>query len=434
MTDGHKSASDAGKPRDTLIVSDALPLLGTQEGDNWVPEGQHDTHQAPEGRPNPGGTGDGGAQAVGDLDAGEGPVKVHDILERFAGHSKLALKDEVRKDYGRAFRRFSEDVRLGDYSRRQVLGPTGKRLILSHLEKIPKASRRWVTGAIKAVWMYGIDAPWPIDTRRDLGRLPKPQRGRTPHDADVRPWAEAVRAEKDPYTKLTGIFLLQFGWRPSQVCRLKWRNVEYDPEGRPKVIIASGSVEDFKTDSDIRVWLPPNVVEGLVSWKSVSPDSAQERPILPRKGTTGRLPITPTKMHDRHSFANLLMAFESKWGLKHLTAKSLRHFVATKCREAGLSYQASAYWQGHDPSSSGAMRDWYDNPDDTFAEQSAKLPEGPMGLLEASEVRLQEGLPNEAVSVLTQYLNGKVGTMELVGHLEALKLKTNPTVQDIVSK
>jgi hypothetical protein len=46
------------------------------------------------------------------------------------------------------------------------------------------------------------------------------------------------------------------------------------------------------------------------------------------------------------------------------------------------SVSASAYWMGHDRTLSGAMRDVYDNPEDGFAEQSARLPNGPMVLLE----------------------------------------------------
>lgn len=408
------------------IAADHLLPLGAQVGDNWAPEGHHETRDAALGAVgHPRGTGDGDAsQDDGDLDAGEPRLKVAEILERFAENTKLRLKDRVRADYSRAFRRFAEDVRFPDYSRRQIAGPTGRKLILAHLEGIPKPSRRWVIAALRAVWTSGTNLPWPVEVKRDLGRLPRTQRGRTPPDADVRPWAQAVRDEREPYLHLLGVFLLQYGWRPSQISHLRWRNVEYGEDGRPRAIVASGSKEDFKTDSDVRAWLPPDVVEAIEAWRQASPDTTAERPILPRRGITARLPIDPARMHDRHSFTRLVEHFEAKWRLRHLTPKPLRHFVATKCREAGMSYQASAFWQGHDPASSGAMRDWYDNPDDTFAEQSAKMPYGPLGLLDPPKVASDVGLPPEIVRLLTDYLNQKVGTMELATRLETLRVKT----------
>jgi hypothetical protein len=79
---------------------------------------------------------------------------------------------------------------------------------------------------------------------------------------------------------------------------------------------------------------------------------------------------------------------------------------------------------GHD-AADGSMRDWYDNPrlEDIFEEQSAKLPDGPLGLLEPPEIKLISGLSPKAVTILQTYLSGKIGTMEFASRIEALRLE-----------
>ena len=93
-----------------------------------------------------------------------------------------------------------------------------------------------------------------------------------------------------------------------------------------------------------------------------------------------------------------------------------------------MSVPASAQWMGHDPTLGGAMRDVYDNPEDTFAEQSAKLPNGPMALLEPPEISVSEGLPPEVVALVREYQVGKVGTIEFASRMEVLRLKSDASV------
>ena len=421
-------SENSGESIEKSIGPRGHPLDGRQEGEPWRLEDGNDPVSAPRADCNPQGNERDETLDVVDSDGGDASVRVADILDRFSEGTRISLKERVRKDYKRAFRRFASEVGLEAYNRRQLGGPRGKKLVLQHLEDIPRPSHRWVLQAIKHVWIYGVNLPWPI-TKRDVGRLPKSQRGRSPPDADVRPWADAVGNETDPYLRLLVLLELQFGLRPSHVAHLKWRNIEYDGSGRPCAIAASGRDEDFKTDSDVRAWLPPDVVEAVVTWKAASSDTTPERPILPRKGTTARLELDPTRMHDRDSFAALLEAFGRKWGLKHLSPKTFRHWVASKLREAGLSYQASAYWQGHDPTGSGYMRDWYDNrPEDIFAEQSAKLPRGPVGMLEASDVSVKEGLPTAMLEAVKEYRDGKLSDFELIARLTTIRRKTPDVV------
>ncbi|MEE9174311.1 MAG: hypothetical protein V3U30_04980 [Thermoplasmata archaeon] len=209
------------------------------------------------------------------------------ILERFRRNTRLRLKDGVQYDYTRAFRRFAapttgqkpDGIGLGKYTKRQLAGRKGKDLLLSHLEKIPKPSRRWVLAALKSVWIHGLELPWPIDPRRDIGKLPRTRRRPTPPDPDVLAWAHAAREEKDPCLRLLLLMELQYGWRPgNQLAALRWGDVQYDPDGSPVAIEADALEGDFKSDSDIRAWLWPDVRDALVAWKAASPDASPDRP------------------------------------------------------------------------------------------------------------------------------------------------------------
>ena len=122
--------------------------------------------------------------------------------------------------------------------------------------------------------------------------------------------------------------------------------------------------------------------------------------------------------HSARSIRMRLDAFAKKWGLTRQTPVAYRHWVATALRRSGLSIPASAHWMGHDPTLSGTMRDVYDNPEDTFAEQSAKLPNGPMALLETAQVSVSANVPPEAVALINEFLTGNIGTMDFAIRME----------------
>ena len=59
------------------------------------------------------------------------------------------------------------------------------------------------------------------------------------------------------------------------------------------------------------------------------------------------------------------------------------------------------------------MRDWYDNPrlEDIFDEQAAKLPNGPLGLLEPPEVKLVEGFSPKELELIRALKIKKIGAL-----------------------
>ena len=46
---------------------------------------------------------------------------------------------------------------------------------------------------------------------------------------------------------------------------------------------------------------------------------------------------------------------------------------------------------------------------------------------------MDEGVPAEAIKRLTEYLDGAVGTVEMIGYLKTLNGKSTPTVEEIMS-
>jgi len=233
--------------------------------------------------------------------------------------------------------------------------------------------------------------------------------------------------EKDPYLRLLWLLIAQHGWRPSHISKLKWSNVRYEGE-KPVAIVADGQKEGFKTDAPVAARLSPDVQETMMEWMVKTPERRDDWLILPRQSIKGEL--WPHNTLDNRIIAAYFDKLAKKWGLPHLTAKALRHWVATTCRKAGLSKQATAYLMGHDPAQGGAMRDWYDNPQlpDIFIEQAERLPYGPLGYLNPPKVEIIEGLPHEAIELLKEYLSGRMPTMEFANRIETLRF-THPILR-----
>jgi len=67
------------------------------------------------------------------------------------------------------------------------------------------------------------------------------------------------------------------------------------------------------------------------------------------------------------------------------------------------------------------MRDWSYNREDTFAEQSARMPRGPVGRVLQPSVTVSDGLPAKVAELVRDDLAGKLGTLDMLSPLEALK-------------
>ena len=394
-------------------------LAGGEEGDNSPPGEQHDSRDTDFVGTTPLGTGKEGAdQDGGDLHEADTPLRTSVIIERFRDQTRARLRPETQQEYAVAFRRFAVGAGLESFTRRQLAGPKGRMLVLAHLEHVPRPSWRCHIAMLKAVWSFGLNLPWPIDARRDLGKFPRTRRRESPSDAVMAAWKEAISHEPNLCLQLEWLLIAQHGWRPSHVTRLRWRNVRCNEVGKPSAVIADGSLEGFKTSSPIAARLAPDIMEALDAWRKATSEPLPDRPIFPgrRDSSRGQDPITITKHWRR---------LQKRWRLPILRPVDVRHWVAGACRRADLSKQASAYLMGHDPTQGGSMRDWYDNPqiEDVLTEQAEKMPYGPLGMLGHGAIELIEGLPSDAVPLMLEYLAGQIGTMEFATRAEVIRLR-----------
>jgi len=415
----HTVSADSVISVDNFTSQETYSPDAGKEGDN-LPAGTRNDESEQKPQLGTDGSGDNTKTLEGD----DRSLRVSEVSERFRQQTRTRLKADSQRDYLQAFRRFAKDADLESYTRRQLLsGSKGRMLILGHLDKLPKLSWRWVVAALKPVWIYGLNIPWPIDSKVDLPKLPRVGRRQSPPDALVKTWAKTLANERDPYLRLVWLLPGQHGWRPSHVCRMKWRNVQYNDQGAPVAIVADGVQESFKTSSPVAARLAPDVAEALQQWKERAENFSLDGPILPWRSVKGRLMCA--REQTCQAFDKHWKRLEKKWQLPHLCPTHLRHFVATASRRAGLSKQATAYLMGHDPTQGGAMRDWYDSPQlqDVFDEQASRLPYGPLGLLDPPTVELEGGLSKDVVSLVSAYLAGQTGTMEFATTMEKIKLQ-----------
>lgn len=408
-----------------ILTSHGVEALAREDGESSRVDERDETQQtlADARAATPVGRDEGGAKQDGGGLGWDAPLRIAEVLERFVDSTRTRLKAQTQKAYATEFRQFAERANLEALTKRQLAGPRGKALILAHLTRIPRPTWRWEVAVLKAVWTLGLSLAWPLDAKRDLGNLPKVRRRQSPPDAVVKAWSEALLHERDPYLRLLWLLIAQHGWRSSHVVRLKWRNVQCDEAGKPVAIVADGTEEGFKTNSPIAARLSPDVAEALEAWRQAAPETFSERPILPWADARGR--VQPGREKDNGSIRRHWDHLREKWKLPSVRPVDMRHWVASACRRAGLSKQASAYLMGHDPTQGGAMRDWYDAPQlaDVLAEQAERVPRGPLGLLEPPEVKLVEGFPPEAIGLLSDYLAGRCGTMEFASRMETLRLR-----------
>lgn len=401
---------------DKLTASEGHIPPGGEDGDNSSLGGSNEPVHEPQH-----GTGE---DEIGrETDEANGPVNISAVVERFVEETRARLKADTQTQYASAFRRFARHASLDKISRRQLATAKGRKLLLEYLRSLPRISCRARIAHLKAVWVFGLNLPWPIDTKRDFGRLPKANRRTTPPDRTIAVWGEKISHEPDLRLRLQWTLIAQHGWRSSHLTHLRWRNVRFDDAGKPSSIVADGTQEGFKTSAPIAARLAPDVIEALDAWRKVGREPLPEWPIFPSGETPGPRMYngrTGTLLIRRH-----FLRLEKRWKLPPLRPVDVRHWVAKACREAGLSKQASAYLMGHDPTQGGSMRDWYDNPqiEDILAEQAMKLPYGPLNALGGASVELTEGLPSDAVALMQDYMKGKIGTMEFATKAEAFRLR-----------
>jgi len=412
----------AYNPSDKFTLEEVHSPSESEDGDNSLSQGNgNETDQ------------DTQAGALGDSDKhdleDDGQLNIEKILVRFDELSGPRYRGCTPETYKLWFRRFAEAVRLENHSRRQLATRKGKELVLGYLKTVPPRSLRSMNAGIKAVWKRGIGIPYPVEPTEDLPRPPKTMRRSVPPDKIVREWAEILDLEKDPYYRLLWLLEVNYGWRPSHICKLKWRNVEFDESGKPIAIIGDGAKEQYKTNSAIIATIFPAVAEALLAIKDMQGyDPSPEKSILPFRYVSGRF-TGPGKISRKipeeqgsQQLYEQWRRLQRKYDLPKLRMCDIRHWVSKTCNRIGMDRQAICCLMGHDPEANKDMQVWYSmmSIEEILDEQRMRLPEGPLRNL-APDIQMVYEIPKEVVDLWSKFRFGQIGTMEFLNEAEALR-------------
>jgi len=353
-------------------------------------------------------------------------VDTESTIARFKDNSRARLKDSSRDQYVFTWKAFVRHAKLSRYSKRQLRGARGKRLLLDYLETVPKPSWQSKIAHLKAVWRGGLELEGFPLTKWDLPKLPPVGKRYSPEKPVVRVWADAMEKQDDLYLKVLWLLHAQLGLRPSHVAHLRWADVVRDAEGRPYGLDAKGKDGRFKSHADVRAWFPPDVAAAMDAWERATPARGADNPILPWKDGWGRF---HDKEHlTRERIVCLWNAFRTRKRregveLPKLNRVDLRHFVKSAGHDARMEEVALYLMQGQEPP---GMAGQYDNPKDPeqiFDRQRSALPTGALGTLQAPRVEIVSG-PTEAVTALvTAYMDGEMSSRDFQDRVEALRFE-----------
>jgi integrase len=315
--------------------------------------------------------------------------------------------------------------------KKKLNGRRGADAITKHLKKKKETTWRFTIAAIKMIWTMGLELAWPAEMKEV--RPPTTGQAWTPEDETVKAWYLAVLKDHDEYFRLIFLLIAQHGWRPSHLAHMKWRNIVYEA-GKPVKVQADGYVEGFKTKAVVEAWLCPQVQEALIAWtakEEVRTVRRDDGVIIPHRDRNGNYHFEEVVSHLFVMRLHVLWHdFQKRWRLPALMPKGLRHWVATKTREAGLSVPATARMMGHDVDKS-IMRQVYDNPRSVRVEQRTKLPNGVLGLLCPPSVEVIEDIPGEALEVLRLRKAKKIGFIDMCQRLETIMDQQPTQTKDI---
>ncbi len=372
-------------------------------------------------------------------------VDVKEVITRFEIRTPKLRKKSTQPRYAHEFERFARTVGLGAFNRRQLAGDKGEALIRDYLNGVPKPSRRVYAACLKRVWTRGLDLAWPEGIKDEV-EFSKVRARTTPPDELVRPWFEALQHDVDVYARLLFWIPAELGWRPGHIGGVNVEEVKRDTNGAIYAIVADGrdrsDAARFKTDSPVVAYTTPELARLLEAWLKRHPDPRPGKPLLPWRNASGGF-NTDQRLNDER-IAVHWERLRRKWGLRknRLTRCDLRHWVATKCREAGMTGRARASLMGHDPMEDGSkdfdlrqnfsMGDWYDNPEVSkiVDEQRSKLGDGLLARTFGAKVTLVDGptLSNEESRLVFDFKAGRITAFDLAQRLDALRIKANAEV------
>lgn len=419
MTNEQLRTSTCGHSSDGIIRPDLLDQTADQIG-NTVQQVAYDSRTVPLGGiESPSGTDGGNAKRKSVELPWDSTVRLADVRMRFEAQT-TKLKECTRDDYWYYFRLFAEHVELTNYTRRQLEGRTGRKLLIGYLGTVGAFSRSVHMYGIKKVWRRGLDLPWPIERDDDdLPKIPRPKMVPGPRREDVEPWVNAARNEHDPYEKAWFLMECTFGLRPeNQQAHLRRRNLQFNPAtGKPIGLVANGTEEDFKKDSYVIAAFPPEVADAVEAWLKVHPNASPEAWLFPWRDSEGN--VNPNLQATYRTIRAMRRRFQKRWNLRYLESKMMRKFVKGVLIDSKMPEPLKSFWQGHLPDRANmdavyGVKSW----EESFTAQLSYLPAGPLGVF--GTVQRTGDIPAELATLWKRFHDKEIDAADFANELKAL--------------
>ena len=370
---------------------------------------------------NPSGANGGKAQPDLDELPWDSLVELSEVRKHFEAKTPK-MKESSRADYWYYFRKFDEDVHVGRYTKRQLAGAKGKDLILEHIGHLAPFIRSTHMYGVKKVWVRGLGLAWPVD-RDDLPPIPSPRLVPGPRRADIEPWVQAAKNERDPYERAWFFVELTYGFRPvNQQAHLRRRNLVFnEATGKVLGIVANGTEEDFKKDSYVIAAFPPDVADAVERWLKVHPDASQDAWLFPWRDVDGQ--VDPKRQAAGKVIRAMRKRFARRWNLQWVDSKATRKFVKGVLIDAGMPDPFKPCWQGHRPNRADmnavyGVRPW----EEMFASQLAYVPTGPMGIFGMVKTDSAE-IPSEVVELWRRFKAKEIDAQDVADGIKSLDRK-----------
>jgi len=324
--------------------------------------------------------------------------------------SRILLKS--KDDYTSVFKNFVRVMELEDVTLKD-LKKNLKQYILAYLATKKKWSYWRLVSALKSYCEFGLQIPWPISMKRDVGRLQRHQIKETPRDNIIDEWLRKIPLIDDPYDRAFLEMHFEYGFRShSHFAKLRWKHIRWEL-GEPTAIIAQD--EDFKTVSPIIAEIPLYLREGIKRWHDATLFKLDEDWIFPWRSLKG--PIEHRE-HSRASIREYWLRFQRPpLNTPKLSPGRCRSWVKSTMRRAEVDWKLREIRQGRDPAEP------YDECDleDDLRDMRRALPNGVLGFHRGSDNQLVDGIPKRWLDLYPRVMNGQVKPSELMDEIFSLR-------------
>jgi len=372
---------------------DADTHAGDEERDNSPLDGRANDPEV--SKPDSGQNGTGEEQQTSFDENASLKSVIEKVIQRH-NTSRILLKS--KDDYTGVFKNFIRVMKLEDVTLKD-LKRNLKQYILEYLATKKKWSYWRLVSALKSYCEFGLQIPWPISMKRDVGRLQRHQIKETPRDNIIDEWLRKIPLVDDAYDRLFLEMHFEYGFRShSHFAKLRWKHIRWEM-GEPTAVIAQD--EDFKTISPVIADIPPYLREGIKRWHDATSLKSDEDLIFPWRSRKG--PIE-SRQHSRASIRQYWLKLQRRLEAPSLSPGRCRSWAKSTMRRAEVDWKLREIRQGRDPAES------YDECDleDDLRDMRKKLPNGVLGFHRGSDNQLVDGIPRQWLELYSRVMKGEV--------------------------